>query len=116
MGGAQIDALRAGAESVARAGASLVLLEMPCGDEFLGRYPQPSNNLAEARQLLQRTAAELGVPWIELDYNELPLDWYADPIHLNRIGMTGFTAFVVQTLAEQGLLPTARAGVMAHVR
>jgi hypothetical protein len=116
MGGAQIDALRAGADAVLRSGASLVLIEMPCGQEFLDRYPKPAENVAEARELLARTATALGVPWVPLDYSDLPLDWFADPIHLNRTGMTGFTAFVVRTLAERGLLPAAEAaGVVAHV-
>jgi hypothetical protein len=94
MGGAQAAALRAGAALVKGTGARLVFVEMPFTSEFSDMYPRREADVAAARALLASIASEAGVPWLPTDGDALPHDWFADCVHLNGVGMRGWTAAV----------------------
>ena len=100
MGGAQAAALRAGAALVRQAGARLVFVEMPFTSEFTEMYPRQAADVAEARALLASVAAEAGAPWLPTDGDALPHDWFADCVHLNGVGMRGWTEAVWPRIAE----------------
>ena len=93
MGGAQVAALRSGVASVRSAGADVVLVEMPCTDEFVEMYPNGAADLAGSRALLRSVAADLGVAFVEAP-EELPQRWFADCVHLNGVGMAEWSARV----------------------
>jgi len=96
MGGAQAEALRAGARLVRETGARLVFLEMPFTSEFSDMYPPGA--VAEARSLLRSVADEAGVPFVGTDGDALPHDWYCDCVHLNGVGMREWTPRVADML------------------
>jgi hypothetical protein len=105
MGGRQVDALRRGVAVVQASGARLMFLEMPCGPEFRAMYPRGDSDVDQARDLLQRVAGEVGAGWLDPGSGELPLNWYADPVHLNGVGMARWTEEVGSALARAGEAP-----------
>jgi hypothetical protein len=98
MGGAQIDAVRRGAAAIRAAGADLMLIEVPCTEEFVQMYPNGKADLDAAGALLRALADELGVPFVPVS-DELPLDWFYDAVHLNGIGMRHWTAQLAPVVA-----------------
>ena len=91
MGGTQVDAIRRGAAIIRAAGADLMLVEVPCADEFIDMYPNGQADAAAASDLLQTLAQELNVPFVPISAR-MPLDWYYDAVHLNGTGMREWTA------------------------
>jgi hypothetical protein len=100
MGGAQIAALRRGVETVRAAGAEVVLVEMPCTDEFVEMYPNGLADLLASRDLLRSVAADLGVAFVAAP-DDLPQRWFADCVHLNGVGMREWSARVGGVVAER---------------
>jgi hypothetical protein len=99
IGGRQVDALRRGAAIVQGTGARLVLLEMPSTSEFHDMYPRRSADVDDARDLLRRTADELGVPFVAT--KDVPHDWFADCVHLNGRGMAAWSEELRPLVAEE---------------
>lgn len=100
MGGAQVSALRAGVKAVRATGAEVVLVEMPCTEEFVAMYPRASADLADARALLRSVADDLGVAFVPAP-DDLPLRWFADCVHLSGVGMREWSERVGPILAER---------------
>lgn len=100
MGGAQVSALRSGVAAVRATGAEVVLVEMPCTEEFVAMYPRGWDDLAESRALLRGVAADLGVAFVEAP-EELPQRWFADCVHLNGVGMREWSARVGSFVSER---------------
>jgi hypothetical protein len=101
MGGRQIEALERGVAAARRAGARVVLVEMPATQEFTDMYPRRDADVADARALLQATAERLAVPW--LPASELPREWFADCVHLNGRGMRAWSVEVGEALRSKGV-------------
>ena len=99
MGGAQVAALREGARLVRASGARLLLVEVPCTEEFVAMYPRQAADLADARALLRSVADELGVAFVQSG-DDLPERWFADCVHLNGVGMREWTDLMTPVLAE----------------
>ena len=100
MGGRQVSALRAGVSAVRAAGADVVLVEMPCTEEFALMYPHGWSDVEDARSLLRAVAADLGVAFVPAP-DDLPLRWFTDCVHLNGVGMAEWTERVGPILAER---------------
>lgn len=98
MGGAQAAALRSGVETVRAAGADVMLVEMPCTEEFVLMYPRGWDDVAEARRLLASLASEVGVAFVPAS-DDLPQRWFADCVHLNGVGMRELSARVGDAVA-----------------
>lgn len=99
MGGRQVEALREGARVVRAAGARLLLVEVPCTEEFVAMYPNGAADLAEARRLMDAVADEIGVPFVKSS-DDLPERWFADCVHLNGVGMREWTEGIAPLLRE----------------
>lgn len=99
MGGRQVDALRDGARLIRATGARLLIVEVPCTEEFVAMYPNTDADLAEARRVLRGVAEELGVEFVQSS-DDLPERWFADCVHLNGVGMREWTTLLAPVVEE----------------
>lgn len=99
MGGIQVEALRRGAATIRAAGADLMLVEVPCTEEFVAMYPHGRADAEAANALLQSLANELDVPFVPIS-EQLPLECFYDAVHLNGTGMARWTAQLAPAISQ----------------
>ena len=99
MGGTQVDAIRRGAGAIRAAGAELMLVEVPCAEEFIRMYPNGAADAYAAKKRLQTLADELDVPFVPIS-EQLPLEWFYDAVHLNGTGMDAWTAQLSPVISQ----------------
>lgn len=83
-------------------GVDVILMSMPMADEIVSWLPNGRADADAAARALQGVAARAGVPLLDLASGMSDEFWFADPLHLNRVGASAINAALSAALVGTG--------------
>ena len=81
-------------------GIDVVLLALPVADEMAGWLPGGTDDIERAMDALRDVAARTDTPILDLATGMSDEFWFADPMHLNRVGASVFNAALASVFSD----------------
>lgn len=98
-GGEQVESLRSAVRAARGGGTRVLLVELPCTEEYTQMYERLGVDVSVAAQTFARIAEAEGASFHPVT-EMLPKDRFADCIHLNGVGMADWSRLCAPIVAE----------------